>query len=61
MKAEWFSAETLYRNLQEKSVDVSTLDLDKAIKYYETGRKLEQKRSKIQASSWLSEKRQNCG
>ncbi len=45
------SAEALSRRLKEKCVDVSTIDLDEAIKYYEEGRKLERKRlSMIQAS-----------
>ena len=46
------SAETLSRRLKEKCIDVSTIDLDEAINYYEEGRKLERKRlSMIQASS----------
>ena len=46
------SAEALSRKLEEKCVDVSTIDLDKAIEFYEEGRKLERKRlSMIQASS----------
>ena len=46
------SAEALSRKLKEKCIDVSTIDLDKAIEYYEEGRKLERKRlSMIQASS----------
>ena len=45
------SAETLSQKLKEKGVDVSTIDLDKAIEYYEEGRKLERKRlSMIQAT-----------
>lgn len=46
------SAEALSRKLKEKCTDVSTIDLDKAIEFYEQGRKLERKRlSMIQASS----------
>jgi metal-responsive CopG/Arc/MetJ family transcriptional regulator len=46
------SAEALSKKLKEKCIDVSTVDLDQAIKYYEEGRKLERKRlSMIQASS----------
>jgi len=46
------SAETLSQKLKEKGADVSTINLDKAIEYYEEGRKLERKRlSMIQASS----------
>lgn len=46
------SAEELSRKLKEKCIDVSKIDLDKAIEYYEEGRKLERKRlSMIQASS----------
>jgi len=46
------SAETLSKKLKEKGVDLSTIDLDRAIEYYEEGRKLERKRlSMIQASS----------
>ena len=45
------SAETLSQKLKEEGADVSTIDLDKAIEYYEEGRKLERKRlSMIQAS-----------
>ena len=45
------SAEALSKRLKEKCVDVSTIDLDKAIEYYKEGRKLERKRlSMIQAS-----------
>ncbi len=44
-------AEALARKLKEKGVDIATIDLDKAIEYYEEGRKLERKRlSTIQAS-----------
>jgi predicted CopG family antitoxin len=44
-------AETLARKLGEKDLDVSKIDLDKAVAYYEEGRKLERKRlSMIQAS-----------
>ncbi len=46
------SAEKLARKLKDKGLDVSTIDLDKAVEYYEEGRKLERKRlSMIQASS----------
>ena len=46
------SAETLSRKLRAKCIDVSKIDLDKAIEYYEAGRKLEWKRlSMIQTSS----------
>ena len=46
------SAEALSRKLKEKGADLSNIDLDKAIEYYEEGRKLERKRlSMIQASS----------
>ena len=45
------SAETLSQKLKEEGADVSTIDLDKAIEYYEEGRKLERKRlSMIQAN-----------
>ena len=44
-------AEKLSQKLKEKCIDVSAIDLDKAIEYYEEGRKLERKRlSMIQAS-----------
>jgi len=43
---------TLAKRMKEKGVDVSKIDLEKAIKYYEEGRKLGRKRlSTIQASS----------
>ena len=46
------SAEALAEKLKERCIDTSTIDLDKAIEYYEKGRKLERKRlSMIQASS----------
>jgi hypothetical protein len=46
------SAEALSKKLKEKCIDVSTIDLDKAIEYYEEGRRLQRKRlSMIQASS----------
>lgn len=46
------STEELSRRLKEKCVDVSTVDLDKAIEYCEEGRKLAWKRlSTIQASA----------
>jgi metal-responsive CopG/Arc/MetJ family transcriptional regulator len=42
---------TLAKRMREKGVDVSKIDLEKAIKYYEEGRKLGRKRlSMIQAS-----------
>jgi len=45
------SSEALSRKLKEKGIDVSEIDLDKAIKFYEEGRKLERKRlSTIQAN-----------
>ena len=45
------SSEALVRKLKEKGIDVSEIDLDKAIKFYEEGRKLERKRlSTIQAN-----------
>ncbi|HYA77801.1 MAG TPA: hypothetical protein VEF91_03710 [Verrucomicrobiae bacterium] len=45
-------AEALARKLREKGIDISTIDLDKAIEHYEEGRKQERKRlSMIQASS----------
>ncbi len=45
------SAEKLSRKLKEKGIDVSSINLDKAIEYYKEGRKLERKRlSMIQAS-----------
>jgi len=46
------SAETLSRKLKEKCTEVSSVDLHRAIEFYEEGRKLERKRlSTIQASS----------
>ena len=42
----------LAKKLKDSGVDVSSIDLDKAIEYYEEGRKLEWKRlSTIQTSS----------
>jgi len=42
---------TLAKRMKEKGVDVSKIDLEKAIKYYEEGRKLGRKRlSTIQAN-----------
>ena len=42
----------LAKKLQDSGVDVSSIDLEKAIKYYEEGRKLEWKRlSTTQTSS----------
>lgn len=44
--------EKLAEELKDSGIDISTLDLDKAIEYYEEGRKLSRKRlSMIQASS----------
>jgi metal-responsive CopG/Arc/MetJ family transcriptional regulator len=43
--------ETLAKRMKERGVDVSKIDLEKAIKYYEEGRKLGRKRlSMIQAN-----------
>jgi hypothetical protein len=45
-------AEKLAQKLKEAGLDVSNIDLDKAIEWYEEGRLLERKRlSMIQASS----------
>ena len=46
------SAEALSKRLEEKCIEVSTINLDKAIEHYEEGRKLERKRlSMIQTNS----------
>ena len=45
------SAEALAKKLKEKGVDISAIDLDRAIKHYEEGRKQARKRlSTIQAN-----------
>ncbi len=45
------SAETIARKLKDKGLDISIIDLDKAVEYYEEGKKLERKRlSMIQAN-----------